>query len=268
MADTKEPNDEYQMPDLDGYSEEKYDQPSYEAASSKNSVGTLRSNPVLQKAGLVVIAVVLAMIAYKFLGSMFSGSGKNSKSSMPMLSQKKDGTLPKIASIPTKATETPAPSQRISTSATVNTPEISKKVASLEISQQTLRDTMSSITDQVGTVNGTVSGLSDQISSINQKLESLMDKLEAQSSQIQRLKSNTLAKKKPRRKVVSTPAVTWNVQAVVPGRAWLIASNGSTLTVRNGSVIPNMGTVSMIDTEQGRVILRSGRVITFSSQDS
>ena len=265
MADKKEPNDEYKMPDLDGYSEENYEQPSYESAASANKISGFRSNPVLQKAAIVVVVVVVVMVAYRSLGSMFGASEKKETSAIPVLSQPKSPSAAKIEP-PAKPLLPMTPA--ITPTASGNNSSIEKKVARIEISQQTLRDDVSNITEQVGTVNGNVSGLSDKISSINQNIQALMDKLDEQASQLHRLQNRAKAKEQPRRKKITVPKVTWNVQAVVPGRAWLIASNGSTLTVRNGSVVPGVGTVSMIDTEQGRVVLRSGRVIRFSSQDS
>ena len=58
------------------------------------------------------------------------------------------------------------------------------------------------------------------------------------------------------------------IQAVIPGRAWLIATNGSTLTVREGSTIPGYGIVRKIDPNLGKVFMSTGKVIRFSQLDS
>ncbi len=269
MADDKQSNDEYQIPDLETYQEESYEQPRYDTATSGGGGTSLKDNPVLKKAGIVVVVVIIAMIGYKFWGSIFNGGGEPAKSSIPDLTKTK--TVPKPPPAPQKTTPV-QPSQPVP--AIVSAPrdepssDISKKVASLEISQQSIRDDISNITGQMGTVSGNVGELSDKISEINQNIQILMNKLDKQASELHRLRMAHQAKKKPPRKVIVAPKVTWNVQAVVPGRAWLIASNGSTLTVRKGSTVPGLGTVRMIDTEQGKVIMRSGRVIGFSPHDS
>ncbi|HAF87135.1 MAG TPA: type IV secretion protein IcmG, partial [Legionellales bacterium] len=61
---------------------------------------------------------------------------------------------------------------------------------------------------------------------------------------------------------------SYYIKAVIPGRAWLIAANGSTLTVSEGTNIKGYGMVKLIDSTQGRILTSSGRVIRFSQQDS
>ena len=58
------------------------------------------------------------------------------------------------------------------------------------------------------------------------------------------------------------------MQAVIPGRAWLIANNGSTITVREGTPIPGYGIAKIIDPIKGRVMTSSGKEIRFSQDDS
>jgi intracellular multiplication protein IcmG len=60
----------------------------------------------------------------------------------------------------------------------------------------------------------------------------------------------------------------YNIQAVIPGRAWLIATNGATLTVSQGTAIPGYGIVKLIDPVQGKVTTSSGQIIRFSQEDS
>ena len=63
-------------------------------------------------------------------------------------------------------------------------------------------------------------------------------------------------------------AVYYYIQAVIPGRAWLVSSQGLTITVREGTSVPGYGIVKLIDPNQGRILTSSGRTITFSQQDS
>ncbi|MBA3536672.1 MAG: type IV secretion protein IcmG, partial [Tatlockia sp.] len=79
------------------------------------------------------------------------------------------------------------------------------------------------------------------------------------------------AKPKPVRRrliVKSAPRLMYFIQAIIPGRAWLIATNGSTITVREGTRIAGWGVVKLIDPIQGRVLTSSGRIIRFSQRDS
>jgi len=52
--------------------------------------------------------------------------------------------------------------------------------------------------------------------------------------------------------------VAYNVQAIIPGRAWLKAENGETLTVAEGDLIRNVGRVTKIDPYDGVVEINTG----------
>lgn len=52
--------------------------------------------------------------------------------------------------------------------------------------------------------------------------------------------------------------VAYNVQAIIPGRAWLKAENGETVTVAEGDVIRNVGRVTKIDPYDGVVEINTG----------
>lgn len=52
--------------------------------------------------------------------------------------------------------------------------------------------------------------------------------------------------------------VAYNVQAIIPGRAWLKSDNGETLTVAEGDVIRDVGRVTKIDPYDGVVEINTG----------
>lgn len=57
----------------------------------------------------------------------------------------------------------------------------------------------------------------------------------------------------------------YNVQAIIPGRAWLRADNGETLTVTEGDMIKSLGRVSRIDPYDGVVEVNTGtKIISLS----
>lgn len=65
---------------------------------------------------------------------------------------------------------------------------------------------------------------------------------------------------KPAAKTVNS-VVTYTVRAVVPGRAWLSASNGETMTIAVGDKLPGYGDVVDINSMNGTVVTSSGAVI-------
>jgi len=52
--------------------------------------------------------------------------------------------------------------------------------------------------------------------------------------------------------------IAYNVQAIIPGRAWLKSANGETLTVAEGDVIRDVGRVTKIDPYDGVVEINTG----------
>lgn len=61
------------------------------------------------------------------------------------------------------------------------------------------------------------------------------------------------------------PRVPYNVQAIIPGRAWLRSDNGETVTVAEGDMIKDLGRVSKIDPYDGVVEVNTGtKVVSLS----
>jgi hypothetical protein len=59
--------------------------------------------------------------------------------------------------------------------------------------------------------------------------------------------------------------VSYNVQAIIPGRAWLRSDNGETVTVTEGEVVKGLGRVTKIDPYDGVVEINIGnKVISLS----
>ncbi|HVE45064.1 MAG TPA: hypothetical protein VNC84_08065 [Gammaproteobacteria bacterium] len=54
------------------------------------------------------------------------------------------------------------------------------------------------------------------------------------------------------------PRSNYNVQAIIPGRAWLKSENGETLTVAEGDAIQSLGRVTKIDPYDGVVEINTG----------
>ncbi len=57
-------------------------------------------------------------------------------------------------------------------------------------------------------------------------------------------------------------AIVYNVQAVVPGRAWLMSEAGKSLTVAVGDSLPGLGVVVDIDSLNGVVLTSAGTLLT------
>lgn len=65
--------------------------------------------------------------------------------------------------------------------------------------------------------------------------------------------------------VSSGPKMTYTVQAIIPGRAWLKSESGDTVTVAEGDILKNYGRIAKIDPYDGVVDIDTGnKVITLS----
>lgn len=265
--------DEYEFTDLDMMD---MDSDELKAGEAKPLQDSARENDsgtnVRRNALIVVVLVVLAMLAYKFMGAFFTPKTTTPQSNIQ--SAATDSTQTPVVSQP-EATPEPVVSQPPATdnppvAATPDISQVEQRLSVLEVGQENLRSELNSLNDQLGSVSSNINDLSNKINSLNQTVSMLSSKLDEQSQKM--ITSSVRQQPKrvvhPRvvRKVV--PQSVYYIQAVIPGRAWLISTNGSTLTVREGTIIAGYGVVKLIDPNQGRVITSSGRVIRFNPQDS
>ncbi|RUR10373.1 type IVB secretion system protein IcmG/DotF [Legionella septentrionalis] len=268
MADTGGPNDqykdqyndEYQFNDLDALTPEGQETVTEETTVSKRR--NLAGTNIRRNALIVVGLVVLAMVIYKFLGSYFSERRLPVKTVTAVTP-----ITPKPTPAPQSIAPTPVIQPAMPPTQTVD-PQTEQKLSALEVSQQNMRSEVASISNQLGGINSNVNTLANQITQLNQTLAALNAKIDAQAHEIEKLMAYARPKKVHPvvRKITTAPK--YYIQAVIPGRAWLIAQNGATLTVREGTVVPGYGTVKFIDPLQGRIITSSGQIIRFSQDDS
>lgn len=269
MADNDQNNDEYKFAELDSLDNESMEEESGLNSPTPPSQGRYPETKNVKRNALIAVGVlVLAMVIYKLVGWMYSGKSdvESSQTTVTPIAQ--------VAPEPVQTTITPAPTpapivQQPPTVITANDSDLKQKVSAIELSQQTVKAEVSSVGQQVGTVNNNINNLNTQIANLNQVIGNLSTQVAKQSAEINMLMAHY--KPKPAKRVIrqaGAPRVVYYIQAVIPGRAWLIGSNGSTLTVREGTKIAGYGIVKLIDSMQGRVLTSSGQVIRFSQEDS
>jgi intracellular multiplication protein IcmG len=142
---------------------------------------------------------------------------------------------------------------------------VNRQITTLE---QTSADYNNRLEKLESNVSNTVNALSDieiKLANINNSLQILANEVNQQQTQITALQT---ANVKPIVKREYGPTVTYTIQAMFPGRAWLTTTGGQTITVRTGSRISGYGNVVDIDTDQGIITTSSGRTIRYNSDDS
>lgn len=260
--DKNEYGDEYQFSDLDVISPDSVEEENVAPSSVERRVNT--GNNLRRNALIVVIIVIMLMLAYKFLGPLFTK--KPQSDAVPSLASTAEAPPQPIQ--PQIQPVTPVAPPQVQPTVSEDNSQITQRLSALELSQQNLRSEMDSMNSQLATINSNINDLTTKLTQLNQSLTVIVAKVEEQSKQI--AVCTVHAKPKPVHKIVirRPPPPSYFIQAVIPGRAWLIAQNGSTITVREGTQIAGYGVVKLIDSSQGRIITSSGRIIRFSQQDS
>jgi intracellular multiplication protein IcmG len=111
--------------------------------------------------------------------------------------------------------------------------------------------------------------LQDQVQTLSNKvanMESQLNQLVQLLTRQQGMLNSSAAPPQPvQPQIAELPRVAYNVQAIIPGRAWLKSDNGETLTVAEGDVIKEVGRVTKIDPYDGLVEINTGnKVISLS----
>jgi len=176
---------------------------------------------------------------------------------------------PKVTSAaPTRAVSQPS----ISSKAVEMQSAAQEKIAAFEKTQANLQSQIGVLSNQLAGMNTNFSTMMTNLKLLNDQVTQLAQTVEAQSKITTAL--NEKIKQRQRKAVMNklpsmpTHVVRYALQAVIPGRAWLISTSGSTLTVREGTKISNYGVVRYIDAKRGRVLTSSGQVIRFAQDDS
>lgn len=265
MADNDQYNDEYQFADLDATNLETGEETEGSGDSPTISQGKplgTSDNNIKRKAVIVVVVVIVAMVIYKIVGSSVSH-----KKVTPMITPVAVTPAPAPAPAPVVQPQPTLPVAVAPLPGVDN--KFSQKLSDLESAQQSMHSDVAAVSDQLGGISNNVNAVIAKMSELNGIIVSLSAKVDQQSRELEALTIRRQEASKVHYQVSKAPPYPkYHLQAVIPGRAWLIATNGATLTVREGTVITGYGMVRLIDPSQGRVTTSSGQVIKFSQEDS
>ena len=263
-------NDEYQFLDLESATPDSSSETELSEERDTSTPADLFAGKknVKRNALMVILLVIILMVVYSVMN--ISSSNKSNMASIkptPVSVIKKQQQT--VATVAQPQLATPAISYDVNATANMN-----QKLSALELNQDSMRVELASTKNQMAVLTSNLNELTTKISDLNQSMVALTATMEAQSREMKQ----ALVQKMPSPKCIGhrtvsrysphPPALKYYIQAVIPGRAWLIATNGATLTVREGTPIAGYGLVKLIDSAQGRVITGSGQVIRFSQEDS
>lgn len=253
MADKDLYDDDYQFSDLDAIAPDAEQAAASETAATPSVFQNPMSAAMKKKAVLVVIGLIAIVVLFEFVGSFFSSKKTTLQPSAPVVA-------PLVKSAPLQAAVIAAPAVD---------PQVMQQLSTLESADQTLRTDLSTVKDEVNGLSKNMADLMQKMTELSGVVTNLSAKLDEQARAAEQATIRREAALRVHRvvhKAIHYP--TYHLQAVIPGRAWLIATNGATLTVREGTLIAGYGIVTLIDPKQGRVTTNSGQVIRFAESDS
>lgn len=267
MAEHDKQEEEYHFSELDD--SDIYDVPNTEEASSEAPINrpSPEGSPV-QKVMVLIILVAVGWFAYK---NLFSSKGKSntepvSKQEVP--TKQPDKPTTPITEVPSSGkTHSPA----VAASTALPAPaavagvrqedfdNLNIKATRIEQNLHELNKDIEATKSRLGQIEMNVSALDTRLTEISTSLQRITEQLQPKKPPVTLNKTVKLktVKASPRQAKQSAKVV-YHVKAVIPGRAWLITNDGTTLTISIGSLLPGYGYVKAIDYQHERVILNSG----------
>lgn len=245
----KKPSDteiDYQYPDEQAGSEADFDAQQGRGASKKKVAGILGRIP--KKTLIIWGAVTFVLLAvYQVL------TPKNEE----------ETRVPQAKVAPQKQQATPEKK--------VDVAETKKAAATSAVGKQSngeLSLPKGSVADtaQMAQLETQLQDINQEIAELKETLSALISTMEVMATQVQELRE--AQQLKPSTLMLFRPKVPYFLKAVIVGRAWLESADGNLITIKQGDVIPEYGTITRIDHNEGWVDTSSGLIIGYGRNDS
>jgi intracellular multiplication protein IcmG len=221
------------------------------------------------KKGLIAVAaLILVLLIYKGVTGFFSSKSSTSKKTTTSSASTRIPAEKSVPQQPILSTLSTTDNNTAAVSADTGT------LSALKSEQKQIEEELVDIRTQINTVTQSISDVSTKMTDVQQTMLVLSERLEQQSQQMGRLqtlsrsKRVTSSRSSSERQRTAAPRTVYAIQAIIPGRAWLMSDEGKSLTVSRGSPVPGYGSVRIVNAKLGRVFTSSGRVIRFSQADS
>lgn len=169
-------------------------------------------------------------------------------------------TLPAV--IPVQTTVPAYPNQPVvaTTAVPVETTQSSLATLTAE-SEKLMGQLQAQYNQQVNEFTNQNKALQDQVQALTARvsvMESQLNQLVQALTRQHQNSSMVAPAATPMQPQAVEAKIAYNVQAIIPGRAWLKSDNGETLTVAEGDIIKGVGRVTKIDPYDGLVEINTG----------
>lgn len=282
--DTGKDNEEYQLGDADlmgsDLSSPEPDADIQDVPTEDVPAYSGMINSVTHRNALIVLGGLLTAFLLYSLVTWMSSRGAIPKENVAQVIKPPAVKVPQVRPETVKPTEVPS-IQKVMEVKTTTIPVqndssvvlVDQKIKEMSVEQTKIQSNLQEMSANVNGVQTSVQDVNTKLTSLVGVIDTLNKTIGEQAELIKGLQAKCTLPPKikrhhvTRRQFIAAPK--YYIQAIIPGRAWLIRENGTaTLTVREGTRIPGHGVVQLIDPLQGRVVLSSGAVITFGQWDS
>ncbi|OGT64964.1 MAG: hypothetical protein A3J38_02905 [Gammaproteobacteria bacterium RIFCSPHIGHO2_12_FULL_45_9] len=226
------------------------------APQSGGGLKDLLAQPGIRRVLGVVVGVILVLIVFHYLKST------RTESTMPSVEQ--------VPSAPVAAQVAPDPMQGVTmanqaveavTHSGLFNRGSEERGDNNNAELSALRSELASERASVEHLSQTVLSMKTQLDEAVEHENEMRQAILSLMRKVDTLKSSSAHTTKP------THELTFEVQALLPGRAWVLGSNGQTLSLAIGDMVPGYGYVKVIDTARGVVETTSGKTIGYGQND-
>lgn len=256
--DRKNYNEEYQYADIDLAQEAEQEPPIVDEVEQPTR-RRLNVGSLAKKILIPVFVIVAIYLVYQFIGP----DNTNTSSDVDFAQAQTSNNNNQAATGTTTSGATSSISQNVATSLAQSDLALEGQVDRLKSTQSQLNAQMKTMTDNVKSLSDRYSGMQSQLNDIQSSIKELNNKVTKPAPVVSKA-----VKRTPHRYLPPAPRVTYSLKALVPGRAWLQASNGGTVTVKVGDQLQGYGIVTAIEPVQGWVATSSGKYIGYGSDDA
>lgn len=224
-------------------------------------LGLVKQNFVVRITLIVIVVLLCGGVIYKCTASHLVE--KHSEKIAPVVAIYPKSLVPAVRS--NDVILKPQAKSQAMTGQQDNYRNLDKTQSELQAQVNALSTQMSSLTTSVGNISENLRALNTQLSQLAAAVTNEAKLGSGLAEQMKQLQMKMVAK---RFEIQPPRLAQYFVQAMIPGRAWLVNAEGQTLTVTQGTAVGDYGVVRYVDTSNSQVLTSSGRTITYSLADS
>jgi intracellular multiplication protein IcmG len=207
------------------------------------------NSPLLKRGFLAVMLLVIS-----------AGLIKCHHSSKSKPSESKPAVVQTQKSVNTATTKTTTAVKTISPAASVAQPSTSAAVPPMPSPIEVANQKIAQLEAKINTLEAGLTDINAKFATLVNVMQNLNNQLAQQQNQVQLLLARQTAIQKS---TLKKGVAKYTIQAMLPGRAWLITNSGSVMSVRLGEQLPGYGTIDTMDPVEGKILTSSGRIIEY-----